>query len=159
MRVVLLRIRNRSVYSNFLNKYASVSVRSVFKVFYTSPLAHLFIPTPSRLLWEALSHAAVTARRPFVRIITTAYSQILIHTNEWAVATFGETNCQSFETAARRFKLGFSRLGAWRSIWNVVTPHSMGEKEKGQRRSEEGRGGSAGGRYAVCLLMQTCTSV
>ena len=107
MHVVLLRIRNRSVYSNFLNMVTQKNNSThqfvyvqCSKCFTLHPLAHLFIPTPSRLLWEALSHAAVTARRPFVRIITTAYSQVLIYTNEWAVATFVETNCQSFETAA-----------------------------------------------------------
>ena len=53
------------------------------KCFTLHPLPHLFIPTPSRVLWEALSHAAVTARRPFIRIITTAYSQVpFIQTNE-----------------------------------------------------------------------------
>ena len=30
----------------------------------------LSIPTPSRLLWEALSHAAITARRSFLHIFT-----------------------------------------------------------------------------------------
>ena len=34
------------------------------------PLADLFIATPFRLLWEASSHAAITARRIFVQIST-----------------------------------------------------------------------------------------
>ena len=29
---------------------------------------HLFIPTPTQLLWEAFNHAAITARRLFVHI-------------------------------------------------------------------------------------------
>ena len=44
------------------------------------PLAELFIPSPARLLWEALSHYAITARRLFTHISTTVYSQVLIYT-------------------------------------------------------------------------------
>ena len=46
----------------------------------TSSLADLFIPTPSRLLWEAFSHAAISARRLFIDISTAIYSQVLIYT-------------------------------------------------------------------------------
>ena len=35
------------------------------------PLADLFIPKPFQLLWEAFSHAAITAQRLFVHISTT----------------------------------------------------------------------------------------
>ena len=41
------------------------------------PLADLFIPTPSRLLWEAF-----TARRQFVPISIYVYSQVVIYTGE-----------------------------------------------------------------------------
>ena len=137
MRVVLLRIRNRSVYIHFLKtfihknqQHTSVGVRSVFcskctcdfnvdrigplltydsyahtharwegdrqigrksifvlssplycsKCFTLHPLAHLFMPTPSRLLWESIIHATFIERRSFVRIVTTPYSQVLIYT-------------------------------------------------------------------------------
>ena len=43
-------------------------------------LADVLIPTPSRLLWEAFSHAAITPRRLFLHISTTAYNQVLIYT-------------------------------------------------------------------------------
>ena len=45
---------------------------------YHHPLADLFIPTSTRLLWEALSHAAINARRLFTYISTAVYSQVLI---------------------------------------------------------------------------------
>ena len=41
----------------------------------------------------------------------------------------GETNCQSFETAARGLELGFSRQRARRSIRNGTTSYSRGEKD------------------------------
>ena len=46
------------------------------KCFTLHPLAYLFIPTPSRPLGKAFSHVAVTARRPFVHIFTTAVGTI-----------------------------------------------------------------------------------
>ena len=45
------------------------------------PLADLFIPTPSQLLWEASSHAVITARRLFVQISTPVCSQVLVYTD------------------------------------------------------------------------------
>ena len=52
------------------------------KQFTLHPLADLFIPTPFRLLWEAFSHTALTARRLFVQISISVYSQVLIYTVE-----------------------------------------------------------------------------
>ena len=43
------------------------------------PLVHLFIPTPSQLLWKAFSHAAIIYRRLFVHISTTVSSCVLIY--------------------------------------------------------------------------------
>ena len=40
--------------------YSIMSVGPL-KSLYTLPLADLFIPTPTRLLWEEFSHAAITA--------------------------------------------------------------------------------------------------
>ena len=71
------------------------------------PLTDLFVPTPSRLLWEAFGHAAIAARRPLIKSISVC-SQILINTTEVSVATWGERNCQSFETPERCFETGFS---------------------------------------------------
>ena len=48
------------------------------KRFTLHPLLDLFNPTPSRLVWEAFSHAAITARRLFVHISTTVCSNVLI---------------------------------------------------------------------------------
>ena len=81
-------------------------------LFTLHPLADLFIPTSSQLLWEALSSAAITARRLFVHIYTSVCSQVLIYTAEWTVTMWGERNCQSFETAAWGFEPEFSRLRA-----------------------------------------------
>ena len=41
--------------------YRGIHFIGPLKVLYTSTLADLFIPTPSRLLWEAFSHVAITA--------------------------------------------------------------------------------------------------
>ena len=87
----------------------------LFKTMCISPLTHLtlhpltdlFVPTPSRLLWEAFGHAAIAARRPLIKSISVC-SQILINTTEVSVATWGERNCQSFETPERCFETGFS---------------------------------------------------
>ena len=40
------------------------------------PLADMFIPTLTRLLWQAFSHAAVTVQRLFTHI-PSVYSQVL----------------------------------------------------------------------------------
>ena len=45
-------------------------------------LVDLFNQTPSQLLWEASSHAAINARRLLIQISTTVYTQVLIHTAE-----------------------------------------------------------------------------
>ena len=45
--------------------------RTAQSALHFTPLADLFIPRPFQLIWEALSHAAVTARRLFVHISTT----------------------------------------------------------------------------------------
>ena len=53
---------------------------------------HQFIPMPTRLLWEAFSHAAITVQKLFVHISATVYSQVLMCTVE---ATWTEQNCPS----------------------------------------------------------------
>ena len=50
------------------------------KRFTHHPLLDLFIPAPTWLLWEAFSHAAITAWRLFINISTTVYIQVLIYT-------------------------------------------------------------------------------
>ena len=65
------------------------------------PLGDLFIPTPTWLLLEAFSHAAITARRPFIHISTTVYSQILIYTAEWT-----EAICFALKRQQEDLKLG-----------------------------------------------------
>ena len=52
--------------------YSAVSgPQDCSKRFTLHPLADLFIPRPSQLLWEVFSHAAIAARRLFVHISTT----------------------------------------------------------------------------------------
>ena len=68
-----------------LDKVLSYIARYPVKALYTSPPpppADLFIPTPTRLLWEAFSHSAINARRLFADISTTVYSRVLIYTAE-----------------------------------------------------------------------------
>ena len=73
--------------------YSTVSSRPTL-----NPLADLFIPAPIRLLWEAFSHAAITARRLFTHISTTV--QVLIYTAESTGASWTERKCPDFETVA-----------------------------------------------------------
>ena len=68
------------------------------------PLVHLFIPTPSQLLREAFSHAAIILRRLFVHISTTVSSCVLIYSGNVG------KNCESFDTAARGFEPGLLQL-------------------------------------------------
>ena len=65
-------------YADFKNKlkglflYNAVSSpQDCSKHFSLRPLADLFIPKPTGLLWEALSHIAITAQKLFVHISTT----------------------------------------------------------------------------------------
>ena len=46
------------------------------KRFKLHPLADMLIPTPFGFLWEAFSHAAITARRLFVQISISVCSQV-----------------------------------------------------------------------------------
>ena len=94
----------------------------LFKALYTSPLTFMFIPTPFRLVWEAYSHAAITARRLCVQIPMSVCSHVLIYTAERTVATWDERIYQSFETAATGFEPEFSRLRACRC--NPTAPHN-----------------------------------
>ena len=75
------------------------------KRFTLHPLADLFIPRPSQLLWEAFNHAI--ARKLFVHISTTVciarYSFIQL-----TVATWGDQTCQRFEVTAVGFETGLS---------------------------------------------------
>ena len=45
-------------------------------------LTDLFNQTPSQLLWEASSYAAINARRLLVHIPTSVYSHVIIYTAE-----------------------------------------------------------------------------
>ena len=60
------------------------------KRFTLHPLADVFIPTSTRLLLEAFSHAAITVQRVFIHIFTTVYSQILIYSAERTEALWRE---------------------------------------------------------------------
>ena len=59
--------------------YSAISSSWVCSKFYTSPL---FIPMQFRLLWEAFSHATITARTLFGQISTSVCSHLLIVTAE-----------------------------------------------------------------------------
>ena len=86
-------------------------------------LADLFIQTPFRLLLEAFSHAAITARRLFVHTCTNVYRQILIYATGCSLTTSGERNCHSFETTARGFQLGLFWLNVRRSNRYATAQH------------------------------------
>ena len=58
------------------------------KLFTPSPQAELFMPTPTLLLWEAFSHAALTAQRLFIHIFPPVYSQVLVYTS-WDLSELG----------------------------------------------------------------------
>ena len=59
--------------------YSSVSCPSDrSKRFILHRLAGMLIPTLTRLLWEEVSHAAITARRQFTHIFTDVYSQVSV---------------------------------------------------------------------------------
>ena len=59
--------------------------------------ANLFIPTPTWLLWEAF-----TARRLFIHIVNTVYSQVLMNTAQWAGASMmGKRKWASFKMTAK----------------------------------------------------------
>lgn len=53
-------------------------------------LADLFNPTPIRLLWEAFSYTAITARNQFIHINRplSVQSQVFISSAEWTEATW-----------------------------------------------------------------------
>ena len=72
---------------------------------YTSPP-----PPPTRLLWEAFSHAAIAEQRLFTHISTAVYSQVLfIQPNE--LGRRGENeNAQSSKRQQRGFVAGLSRM-------------------------------------------------
>ena len=57
------------------------TIKKTIKALYTSPLTDLFIPTPTLLLWEALSHAVITAWEDHSFTFPTwdGYSQVLIY--------------------------------------------------------------------------------
>ena len=57
-------------------------------LFTLHPLADLFIPTPTRLLWEAFSHAAISGWILHIHISTTVYIQVLIYTAGWTGASW-----------------------------------------------------------------------
>ena len=75
-----------------------------------------------RFLGEAFSSATIIARRLFVQISTRVCSQVLIYTAERTVTTWDERNCERFETAAKGFEPGFSRLRARRSSRYASAP-------------------------------------
>ena len=54
-------------------------------------LADMFISTPTRLHWEAFSHAEINARGLINHISTTVYCQVLIYTAYWGVVVITKT--------------------------------------------------------------------
>ena len=60
-----------------------------------------------------------------VQISISDYFQVLIYAAEWTVAKWDERNCQSFETAARVFETGFSRLRVQHSDREATAPHLL----------------------------------
>ena len=93
--------------------------------------ADLLIPTPTRLLWEAFSHAAIIARRLITHISTTVYSLILMHTAECTGASWRDGEGPSFETATKDIRIqalsierdvyGYLR----HNVWGVTLPFTM----------------------------------
>ena len=63
----------------FIVQYPVRCTAQASKRFTLHPLADQFILTPTQLLWEAFSHAVITARSLCARISTTVYSQVLIY--------------------------------------------------------------------------------
>ena len=82
-------------------------------------LAHLFVLTSSRLLWK---HSATLQLLREDRSFTNLPLSIARYSFMQLSELWGERNFQSFETAAREFELGFSRLGARRSKRYVTAP-------------------------------------
>ena len=105
------------------------------KRFTLHPPAVLFIPMPSRPLWEAFSHAAITtqrlflfiypplsiARYPFIQLselrqcgvneTTPETKRLRVHLPSGPLSWMAILlNCISLETAARGFETGFPRL-------------------------------------------------
>ena len=73
------------------------------RALYTSSPADIFIPTPTRLLWEEFCHVATIARRLSIHIFPPlpadrAYTRL--YTAEWTEASWRERKCPNFETAA-----------------------------------------------------------
>ena len=86
-------------------------------------------PAPTRFLWEAFSHAAITREDycVFTHIFTAVYSQVLVYTAELTDASWRERKCTHIETVAKggfepvlsrlRIRHSFTELhgvGAWR---------------------------------------------
>ena len=64
------------------------------------PLVDLFIPTPTQLLWEAFSHAAIIAQ--IFAYLTTVNSQVLIYTAESTGASKGKTKMPNLRNGSKR---------------------------------------------------------
>ena len=71
------------------------------KLFTLQSLTDLFIPTPTRLLWEAFSHTIITAWRLLTHISTTVYSKVLIYIRGWTGVSWIEPKWPNFETVAK----------------------------------------------------------
>ena len=82
----------------------------------------LFIPAPTRLLWEAFLSRNNYARRLFTHISTTVYNQVLIYTAESTGALRREWKCSNFEMVAKGIRTRLSRLRVRHST--PETPHS-----------------------------------
>ena len=63
------------------------------KALYTSPPGRLLIPTPTRLLREEFSHAAITTWRLLIYMSTAIYSHVLINTAQWTEVSCREHKC------------------------------------------------------------------
>ena len=88
-------------FKRFLYRRYPVSWTAQTTLHFLPSLADLFIPTPTRLLWEAFWPCSNYARRLFTHIFTTVYTQVLIYTAEWTGASGKERKCPNFETVAK----------------------------------------------------------
>ena len=82
------------------------------------PMADLFMPAPTRLLWEALSHASIRANTIHSHFHRSLYCQVLIYTAGWTEASWRERNWQSFETVAKGIGYQFNSI-----LWAFLYLH------------------------------------
>ena len=94
------------------------------KRFILHPLAEIFIPTPSQLLWEAFSHAAITARRLFVQMSVYVCIQAVIYTAE-LTGNVGLTKLPELRNGSKRVRTRFISIESPTFYRYVTTPHDV----------------------------------